>query len=84
MMTFYRISDINKADQKSNNKSKKGILTFLIYVLVCLLFLITGFYSGRKFCAFRRKRLANELIDSDYSYETNNKDLKANKKLIEL
>ena len=85
MMTFYKISSNKQSIQKMENQnSKNGFLIFLSYAFICILFLLIGFYFGRKFCIFRRKRYANELDDNNYVYETNKKDINSNQKLIEL
>ncbi len=84
-MTFYKISSNKQSIQKMENQnSKNGFLIFLSYAFICILFLLIGFYFGRKFCIFRRKRYANELDDNNYVYETNKKDINSNQKLIEL
>ena len=84
MMTFFRINDSKTVQKDEKKESKSGILIFLSYAFVGILFSMIGFYFGRKFCIYRRKRFANELEDSNYAYETNNKEPKNSQKLIEL
>ena len=83
MMTFYRSNNLNKQNnQKTENKEQKnGFLVFLSYAFFCILFLIIGFYFGRKYCIMRRKRFANELEDYNYEYNPDKKD-KGKRKLI--
>ena len=82
-MTFYRSNNLNKQNnQKTENKEQKnGFLVFLSYAFFCILFLIIGFYFGRKYCIMRRKRFANELEDYNYEYNPDKKD-KGKRKLI--
>ena len=85
-MTFYKIIDNDKSQYQNTERHevKKGYITFLSYTLISLIFLILGFFFGRKFCIMRRKRYANELEDNNYVYETNGKIDKSSQKLIDL
>ena len=67
-ITFFKLNN-NKSSNPSIEKPKSnGLLLILSYVFIGVLFLFVGLYFGRKLCIIRRKKKANELVDSDYEY----------------
>ena len=86
-MLFYRNNDEKKEGDVMNNTTEaKNNVTLIVfsYIFIGLLFLGAGIYFGRKFCIMRRKIYANELEDDNYAYVSKNKDVKKERKLIEL
>ena len=82
-MLFYDIKMQNEEIHK--NKEKNNIaLAIVIYFISGILFLVIGLFLGRKFCLLRRRIYANELEDENYVYESKNKKIKKEQKLIEL
>ena len=82
-MLFYDIKIQN--EEISRTKEKNNItLVIIIYFISGILFLGIGVFLGRKFCLFRRRIYANELEDDNYVYESKNKNIKKEQKLIEL
>ena len=75
MMSFYKSRENVKQTTNNidNNQQKNRFLIILRYIFFCILFLIIGFYCGRKYCIIRRKRFANELEDNNYIYEPEKK-----------
>ena len=66
---FLKKCNVNKSANPSIEKPKSnGLLLILSYVFIGVLFLFVGLYFGRKLCIIRRKKKANELVDSDYEY----------------
>ena len=82
-MLFYDIKMQNEEIHK--NKEKNNIaLAIVIYFISGILFLVIGLFLGRKFCLLKRRIYANELEDDNYVYESKNKVIKKEQKLIEL
>ena len=80
---FYNIKIQN--EEISQTKEKNNIaLVIVIYFISVILFLVIGVFLGRKFCLLRRRIYANELEDDNYVYESKNKKIKKEQKLIEL
>ena len=80
---FYNIKIQN--EENSQTKEKNNIaLVIVIYFISVILFLVIGVFLGRKFCLLRRRIYANELEDDNYVYESKNKKIKKEQKLIEL
>jgi len=83
-MLFYKNNNI-KNDISELNIQKKNIgLLVISYIFIGILFLGIGIYFSRKYCNISRKIYANELEDDNYVYQSNNKDNKKERKLIEL
>ena len=82
-MLFYDIQIQN--EEISEIKEKNNIaLAIVFYFISGILFLVIGAFLGRKFCLMRRRIYANELEDDNYVYESKNKVIKKEQKLIEL
>ena len=80
-MSFYKNNNLEY--DVTTNKSKKNLgLLIFNYILIGIIFLGVGIYFGRKFCNFRRKIYANELEDDNYIYESKDKIIKKERKLI--
>ena len=71
-------------DGKGSFKDNKN-MTFISfsYIFIGILFLALGIFFGRKFCISRRKIYANELEDDNYVYESKNKNIQKENKLID-
>ena len=76
-ITFFKLNNNNPLNPSIEKPKSNGLLLIFSYVFIGALFLLVGFYFGRKLCIMRRKKYANELDDSDYEYVPNiNKDKK--------
>ena len=82
-MLFYDIKMQNEEIHISKEKNNIA-LAIIIYFISGILFLVIGVFLGRKFCLLRRRIYANELEDDNYVYESKNKKIKKEQKLIEL
>ena len=67
-ITFFKLNNNKSANPSIEKPKSNGLLLILSYVFIGVLFLFVGLYFGRKLCIIRRKKMANELIDSDYEY----------------
>ena len=63
---------INSTDnkKKEENYSEHSYVSIIIIIILLIIFLVLGFLLGKKIYENRRKRKANELIDDDYEYKT--------------
>jgi hypothetical protein len=83
LMLFYK-NNIIKNDKSELNIQKKNIgLLVTSYIFIGFLFLSIGIFFSRKYCKISRKIYANELEDGNFIYESKNKDIKKERKLIE-
>ena len=82
-MLFYDIKIQNEEIHITKQKNNI-VLAIIIYFISGILFLVIGLFLGRKFCLLRRRIYANELEDDNYVYESKNKVIKKEQKLIEL
>lgn len=67
-ITFFKLNNNKSANPSIEKPKSNGLLLILSYVFIGVLFLFVGLYFGRKLCIIRRKKKANELVDSDYEY----------------
>ena len=56
----------------------------MAYFFIGFIFLVLGFFFGRKCYFIDKKRLANELEDDNYEYKSKKDDIKKENKLIEM
>ena len=88
LISFYVNSnnDINTKNDTINNKEKKKnifsnhIIGYIKIILIALIFTFLGLYIGKKIY-LKRKKLANELIDDDYQYDSQNRNENKNIKI---
>lgn len=84
-MYFYKPTTFkNENIYKLNRNKKNSGLIAISYIFIGLLFLGVGLYFGKRFCAIKRKIHANELEDNNYIYESKEKGIKKEQKLLEL
>ena len=81
-IVFYKNYNIQPKEYNKNNRNV-ALIAFS-YLFIGFLFLFAGIYFGRKFCNLHRKIYANELEDSNYVYESKYKEIKNDRKLLEL
>ena len=67
-ITFFKLNNNKSANPSIEKPKSNGLLLILSYIFIGVLFLFVGLYFGRKLCIIRRKKKANELVDSDYEY----------------
>ena len=76
--------DTNKNDNlvEKNMTNKNYGLKYFSYIFIGSFCLIIGIFFGRRYCIKRRKLYANELEDDNYIYESRDKKINNEKKLI--
>ena len=83
MIGFYIIpneGNTNKEDKKDNKKGNNSkTVVYIIIIVIALIFTAVGLFLGKQIFYPRKKR-ANELLDDNYEYESNNKEELNNKK----
>ena len=62
-MSFYKIEGI--INEKIEEKINSFYSIFFKFIWVSIIFLIVGFYLGRKFCVLRKNKFAKELENMD-------------------
>ena len=62
-MSFYKIDGI--INEKIEEKINSFYSIFFKFIWVSIIFLIVGFYLGRKFCILRKNKFAKELENMD-------------------
>lgn len=83
LMLFYKKNNIKNNKSELNIQKKNIGLLVTSYIFIGISFLTIGIYFSRKCCNIGRKIYANELEDDNYVYESKNKDIKKERKLIE-
>ena len=77
--------DINKKEKEKiiekEIKKKSNLISFG-YIFIGIVCLIIGIFFGRRYCIKRRRLYANELEDDNYIYETKDKNIKNEDKLL--
>ena len=84
-MYIYKPKQIkNENDYKAKIHKTKSFLIVISYIFIGIIFLGAGLFFGRRFCSINRKIHANELEDNNYIYESKEKGIKKDQKLLEL
>ena len=80
MINFYNNMNFNKKYKKGKNKNiKNKINSNYLWIIICIICLIIGFYIGNKIIIRNRKKRANELQDEyEYKIEKDKNDKKSN------
>ena len=75
--------DINKKEKIIEKEIKKNSnLVSFGYIVIGIICLIVGIFFGRRYCIKRRRLYANELEDDNYIYESKDKNIKNEDKLL--